>query len=147
MNYKIISPIATDVKDTLIEKEGVVVTFTLNQVEAHIKQLEQAKKELEAKGEYEAARITNVSENHPKVLELEGEELMAAYILQEATSMKKAVDAKLEEINTQLADYAAEVEEILEQVPELVVPTIVEQAEAVLEAAEPVEPTDEPTDE
>lgn len=108
-----------DPKQAVIEKSGHVIHFTIAEIEQNDADLEKSRKEVAAKKNYEEARITNVTEHHPKILELTGEELMAAYIYQEAKSMVKACDDKLAEIDGQLADDRQEIDIILKQLPEL----------------------------
>jgi hypothetical protein len=106
---------APDALDIKIVKTGGEVEFTLGQIETDITYLNKAKKELSGEIGVKKATITNVTSTHPHIAEMSNEDLTAAYIYREASGYLHVAEPKLAEIEKQLADYAAEKEEILKQ--------------------------------
>lgn len=110
---------ALDPRSSVIEKRGYTITFTLTELEANDRQMEKQAKELEAKRDYEAAKMTNIETNHPFVLDMSEQDLFTAHMYMEAKATRRVCDLKATEIRTQLAEDAAEIAEILKQVPAL----------------------------
>ena len=129
MDYKIIKK-EDNILDSKIEKLGVVVTFTMTEVIEHTAMLQKLLKELTAKRDYEKAKMTNIENNHPFVLDMDEADMFTAHMYQEAKAIVVVSDSKIAEVETQLEDYADETAEIEKQIPELV-----QKIEVVPEAA------------
>jgi chromosome segregation ATPase len=104
-----------NILEEVIEKEGVVVRFTIQEVKDHQAQLVKIKKELDAKRGLEDAGKQNIENNHPFVKDLSEQDLFTAHMYQEAIGMIKAIDNKLKEVNNQIEEYEKELEEIKTQ--------------------------------
>lgn len=118
MQYSIVDK-AEDIKDSKIEKLGVVVNFTFREVEAHEENLKKVMIELQAKVDYEAAKMTNIETNHPFVLSMSEQDMFTAHMYQEAKAIVLVGKQKVAEIQKGLDDYALEKVEIIKQIPEL----------------------------
>lgn len=105
-------------KDRVIEKRGHLITFTMNEIERNDEILKRNRKEVEAKMEYEKAVMHNVESYHPFVLDMTPEDLLTAWMYQEAKGNVKMCADKLEEIDKQLTEDEAEIAEIKKQIPE-----------------------------
>jgi len=110
---------AEDIKDTNIIKKGVIVNFTMRQVEEHETSLGKLLKELSAKKELEEAKMTNIERNHKFVLKLSEKNLFTAHMYQEAKAIVHVAKLKIKEVEEQVEEYRKEREEIYKQVPEL----------------------------
>lgn len=131
---------AANPRDSVIEKRGYTITFTLTELEANDRQMAKQVKELEAKRDYEAAKMTNIETNHPFVLDMSEQDLFIAHMYMEAKATRRVCDMKAKEIQQQLAEDAAEIAEILKQVPELAsVPSPAEFVPAPEEVVPPAE--------
>lgn len=118
MKYAIMEA-ADTVKDSKIEKLGVVVTFTMREVEAHEAMLRKLQKELQAKLDFEQAKMFNVERNHSFVKDMSPQDLFTAHMYQDARANSTAARDKLTEVEKQLSDYENEKIEIVKQIPEL----------------------------
>lgn len=101
--------------DAIILKTGGEVEFTLGDIESDITYLQKAEKELVAQIGIHKATVENVKRTHPKVLEMTGEFLTAAYLYREATGFLNIAEDKLLEVKKQLEEYASDKIEILDQ--------------------------------
>lgn len=113
--------------DSIIEKRGHVITFSMQQILDNDKLMERNLKELEAKRAYEAAKMTNIEVNHPFVLKFTVQELFTAHMYQEARTMVGMCDVKIKEIKDQLESDKQEMEDIKAQIPELATVEATEQ--------------------
>lgn len=118
MLYKI-TETAEDIKDAKIEKAGVLVYFTMRDIEAHEENLKRTLMELVAKAGLEKAKMTNVENFHPFVKEMSLEDLSTAHTYMTAKMMFEVASGKAEEIEKQLKEYEAEKIEIVKQIPDL----------------------------
>tara|TARA_R110000868_G_scaffold9504_2_gene47160 strand:- start:1771 stop:2187 length:417 start_codon:yes stop_codon:yes gene_type:complete len=109
----------TDPQKQIIEKRGHVVTFTLDQVDSHILELRKHIKEITSKCDYEKAKMTNIEEHHDYVKEMDDEKRFTVHMYQDARATVKLCEVKLKEIEKQIEEYAAEVLDIIKQVPEI----------------------------
>lgn len=114
LTYKV-SEENEDPKLTKIEKRGLVVEFCLDDVLTHEANLKKFLTEVNAKISVEKAKMDNIEHNHEFIKELTDEQVFACYMYQEAKIQHIAATEKLEEINTQMMDYATEKKAILEQ--------------------------------
>jgi hypothetical protein len=104
-----------NIKDSVIEKTGHKITFTFAAVEAHKEKLAKSIKELMGKREIELASMENVKSNHPKFLELTGEEMVAAAIYEKSREMVQEIERAVSVYEKQLAEYEAEETEAKKQ--------------------------------
>ncbi len=116
-------------RDAVVEKRGVVVSFTLGELDGNAAANAKMKKQCEGMITINAAKMKNVEEHHPFVLTMPGEDLVAAHIYAEAQGMVKEAQRQLDAINKQIVEDAAEAEEILKQLPELAKAPKVEAAD------------------
>lgn len=121
MEYKLSDTKAENIKDTVIEKTGVIVKFTMGELEGADAGMEKILKEITAKRDYEKAKMTNIETNHPFVLTLSEEDLFTAHMYQDSKNLVKMAEIKIPEFKKQLAEDAAEILEIKCQIPELAV--------------------------
>jgi patatin-like phospholipase/acyl hydrolase len=112
--YKIIE-IALDPKDSLIEKSGITVTFSLHNIEADVAYLNKALKEIEGKLGIESATMANVERTHPHIAAMTPEDLVAAFLYKQSSGFVTIAKEKIAEINKQINDYKMETEEIKAQ--------------------------------
>lgn len=108
-----------EVKDRIIEKTGHVTEFTLRAVEENMAIVDKNIKEIVAKRDHEDAKMQNIQHFHPFVLEMSDEDLLTAWLYQEARGIVQLCDTKLAEINEQREKDLAEIAEIKAQIPEL----------------------------
>ena len=127
MDYSIVEQ-AENVKDSKIEKLGVVVYFTMAELDKQDEQLKKALVEVEAQTNYYAARMANVENNHvfsgntiKKVTDFSDEDLFAAHMYQEAKAAMMVGSNKVKQLKKQLEDDEIERAEIVKQIPELAV--------------------------
>lgn len=119
MQYKITTVNAENSKESNIQKLGVVINFTLAEVEQHEVMLAKAVKEIVSKRDYEQAKMTNIETHHPFVLTMPEQDVFTCSMYQEAKDIVHMAVNKLAEIEKQLADYVEEKAEIIKQIPEL----------------------------
>lgn len=119
MEYTIPVVNAEDPKMSTIEKRGDVVTFTYADIEEQERLLGKALKEITAKRDLEAAKLLNIESYHPFVKNLSEEELFTAHMYQESKAITIVAQPKIDQIQKQLDEYAAEKAVIRQQLPVL----------------------------
>lgn len=119
ISYKLKQLNEEDPMDSVIEKTGHVVEFSMTQVNANKKIVEKSMRELESQKAHEEAKMKNIEEHHEFVQNMTEFELATASMYYDAKVMAKACAEKLVELIEQTKKDDAEVEEILRQVPEL----------------------------
>lgn len=95
------------------------VTFSLNEIIGDITAFDRKLKELEGMRVVNAAKVTNVTRQHPFVLDLSEADLMAAYLYQESKSMVAQTEKHIAAILNEKKMALAEVADIKAQIPEL----------------------------
>lgn len=143
-DYTIATPAESgDYRDAVIEKEGLKVQFTVADVEADRTMIAKQMKENKGQLVLEAAKIENITTNHPFVLDLTEEQLFTCALLQECMKRKEQAEKNIKILQDQDEDYAKEVAAIMSKLGfvETSVPTTEEVATEPVEA--PVE-TSEP---
>ncbi len=118
MEYKI-SEENEDPKQSVIEKAGVLVHFTLADVERDRAINAKSRKEVAAKRDFEFAVTQNIEQHHPEILELDDETLLRVWMYQEAKGKIKVCDEKLAEFDKNEDELIVELEDISNQLPEL----------------------------
>lgn len=111
-------------RDSIIEKRGHVIRFSLNQLEANHAQLAKTRKEIDAQMQYERAKIANIESFHPFVKELTEEQLSTVDIYSTAKNIEKQCVEKLKEIDDYVSNDTVEIADIKKQIPELDMPEI-----------------------
>lgn len=132
MQYKIVEK-ADDAKDAKIEKLGVVVNFTWNDVVRDIERLKKALKEIEGQKTIDEAKMKNIEQYHPIVLTTSPEDMVSISLYADSKGRVGMCNEKIAQIDKQLADYEEEMEDIAKQIPELIQDSpIVEEAKEIL---------------
>jgi DNA-directed RNA polymerase subunit H (RpoH/RPB5) len=128
--------------DNVIEKSGIAIKFTLNDIEQNIRDIEKKVKELQGKLDIEAAKCANIEEHHPFVKELGDEKGKIVHLYQESRAYVRQIPAVIEDLKHNVEDLKAERAQI-EKVCGVAVPRIVLDASAVEALKEAQEPTNE----
>jgi hypothetical protein len=105
ITYKV-KEVALDPLDSLIEKSGGTVEFTVRKINDDIVYLNKAQKEVDGQVRISKATMENVKRTHPHIAEMKPEDLTAAYLYREALGVVTAGEEKLKQIEAQLKDYA-----------------------------------------
>jgi len=108
-----------NIEDQVIEKHGHVIEFTMSDVDANIRHNTKTQTELSAKLELDTAKQENIENFHPFVKEMSEEDLFTAWMYKDQQNTIDMIQAKLEEVTTQIESDKAEVEVIKSQIPEL----------------------------
>lgn len=109
-------------RDSVIEKRGHVIKFTLAELAQNHIALEKLDKELTAQAELERAKMKNIEEHHSFVLDLSDEELFTAHMYANAKALLTQCVDKKKEIADQLESDRKEIADIKEQIPGIEVP-------------------------
>jgi len=99
-----------DYKETVIEKSGITVPFTLGALETSITDMEKTLKELRAKYNHEKIIKENIEQHHPFVLDLTPEQKHTVYMYLEACEVVKQYEPKIAEFDEALQSDKAELE-------------------------------------
>lgn len=118
MQYKIIKS-AEDINDAVIEKSGITVEFSLNDVERTQKYNDKQLKEIEGKYQIEKAKMVNIEENHAFVKEMSDQDLFTAGMYYEAKNFCEQAEKKIAEFKEHKSELIKELIEIYAQIPEL----------------------------
>jgi hypothetical protein len=137
---------AADPLDSVIEKTGATVKFTMRQLDQADAQMQRTLKEITSQRDLEKAKMTNIENNHPEVLKMTDEQLFTAAMYQEAKRMVGMLDPKIVEFQKALDTDLAEKAVIETQCPE-VVPAPVATPEATAATADTAAPAEATTSE
>ncbi len=118
MEYKILER-KEDIKESVIEKTGHVIHFTMYEHEAVEKKNQKERMAIEGQRNVDKATMDNIEHHHPFVLDLTPEQLFTCHMYQEAKGMVEMCDKKLTEFDKHDAEMAEEMKEIYKQLPEL----------------------------
>jgi hypothetical protein len=116
-NYKIIENKENPL-ESIIEKDGITVQFTLVGMETQAKMVEKKLTEMKAQLELEEASAKNVENNHPEVIDPSEEEIKKAHNIVLHISYKtkaKEIAEEIAKIEQAFVDYKAELDEIKNQ--------------------------------
>lgn len=113
-------------RESVIEKRGHVIKFTLAELAQNHIQLEKLDKELTAQAEHERAKMKNIEAHHPFVLDLTDEQLFTAHMYANAKALLTQCVSKKQEIADQLESDRKEIADIKEQIPGIDVPEPIE---------------------
>ncbi len=118
-------------EDTIIEKTGDSVSFSIGQIMANEAELEKLRRQLQAQVDIEAAKMSNIEEHHPFVLTMSEQDMFTAHMYQGAKSIVLVGKDKIKQIEDALKSSAEEREEIKRQIPDLEVKAEVKSEEGV----------------
>ena len=102
----------------VITKTGHSITFTMDDIRAHLAKLDKIEKELTSQKELEEAKMTNVETNHEMVKTLTDEQFVACGIYARAKEIHTACIQKLEQVAEARKEYAEDLKAIEEQTGE-----------------------------
>lgn len=119
VTYKLKELNKEDPMDSVIEKTGHTVEFSMSNVRENEAAVEKAVKELTAQKNLEDAKMRNIEEHYPFVQGLTDFELSTASLYWESRQLAKACATKLVELEQQRSQDMVEIEEIYRQVPEV----------------------------
>lgn len=105
-----------DPKASIIVKSNVDVKFTLNELEANEREYTKMVRQLKAQKELADAKMKNIEEHHPFVMDLSEEQAFTVHMYQEARAMSRVCGQKLPEYEAELEYIAAEKVEIAKQI-------------------------------
>lgn len=114
MEYKV-KQTSEDESAVIIEKSGQVSEFTVADVRSNRKDLEKTLKQIKGQKELEDAKVTNIKEHNPFVLDMSEKDLHAAYMYWEAYAISKVCEKKIKEIEDALTKGEQEIKDIKEQ--------------------------------
>lgn len=104
-----------DKGESIIEKRGHVITFTLQEVEDHKKLLAKSLKEYSAMKQVFDAKAQNVVNNNPEISDMTEEKIHAIWFYYEQAHNGKEYGKKIVEIENQIKEYDDELAEIKKQ--------------------------------
>lgn len=131
IEYKV-ETIAENPLETVIEKTGLTVKFTMQQILDHEVQLHKNVEALTAQLALEKAKLTNIEDNHPTVVAMSEQDLFTAHMYKSIKDVVQNVQNALTNNQTELNQYATEKAAIYAQVPE------VKPAEAMVSPMQPI---------
>lgn len=88
--------------EIIIEEHGNIPTFTFGQLLQNIEEINKIIKELDSTIEHQEAKMKNISEFHPFVLDMIDEDLHTAHMYWEAKSLEKKLKEKRSSVKEQL---------------------------------------------
>lgn len=124
-----------DYRDAVIGKTGLKVEFTMAEVEADRALIAKQMKENKGQLVLEAAKIENITTNHPFVLDLTEEQLFTCALLHQCMKTKEQAEKNIEILQKQDDRYAQEVSAIMSKLG--FVETALPVAEEVVAEAAP----------
>jgi hypothetical protein len=101
--------------ESLIEKRGHVITFTIQQVEDHKKLLAKSLKEYSAMKQVFDAKAQNIVNNNPEISDMTEEKIHAVWFYYEQFHNSKKYGEKIVEVENQIKEYDEELAEIKKQ--------------------------------
>lgn len=107
-----VKPATVEGEEDKVVKTGHPYEFTMTQVRENMTAIAKSIKELTAKLTYEKAKLTNIEQFHPEVLELGPETLAACKLYLDIKMVAEKVEAALNEMTMQYASNEAEIAEI-----------------------------------
>lgn len=108
-----------ELKDRIIEKRGDIIEFSFSELENNIEKLKKLKVEIEAKIKHEEAVCENIKHFHSNITEMSEEDLLTAWMYKNSKGEIDIYSDKLKKVEDSLAQDSKEMEDILEQLPDL----------------------------
>lgn len=112
--YEVIEK-AENPAETKVKKSGITAEFTLREVQADIASLQKLRLEIDAKARIESAKMQNIERDMPEIADMDENQRKIIYIYQQAASTYKMASEKVAEIDKQLEEYEAELNNITQQ--------------------------------
>ncbi len=103
--YKLKEIDGEDKIDQVIEKSDFSHEFTVRSILEHKKYLEKNIKELTSQRDLEVAKMTNYTENHPYILELDDEKQNAVTLYRTSKLLHEQCVEKLAELDEVVKEY------------------------------------------
>lgn len=113
MKYKIIK--SKNILDTTVKASEIETKFTIGEFMADTEYNKKKLTEIEAMMTMEKAKMTNIKNNHPEVLELDKKVLVGAYLYYQSLVAVKESKEKMKQINSVLKQSAKDRKEIEKQ--------------------------------
>ena len=108
--------------DSIVEKRGHVIRFSLREILVNHAQLEKVDGEMKGQMELQLAKMKNIEQHHGFVISLTPEELFTVHMYAEAKSIYTQCLNKRKEIEDTIKSDKEEIAEIKKQIPELDLP-------------------------
>lgn len=99
-------------RGSVITKTNVEVDFTVDELLANRREFTKMAKQLKAQKELADAKMKNIEEHHPFVMDLSEEQAFTVHMYQEARAMSRVCGQKLPEYESELAFIEEELKEI-----------------------------------
>lgn len=112
--YQIKKKGKTQNEHVIEKKYEHVVTFTMEDIEAHERLLEKALKELDTQLKLESAKRDNIRNNNKWINNMTPEKVHACYMFHSSVAAIAQYNPKIKEIKKQLKEYKAEKAQIKE---------------------------------
>ena len=112
--YKLVEK-NTDPLKAVIEKSGITVEFTLEDMLDEQKQLRKVLDEYKAQRSFESAKMENIEHFHPFVLDFDDNQRNTIAMYNEAKLRKEAADVRIAEYSKQLQESEKEMALISEK--------------------------------
>lgn len=117
MDYKIVKK-AENPHESTIQMNGKPIEFSLMTIASNIERANKSSTELEAQAKLNRAKMTNIEENHPFILQLTEMELFTAHMYFDAKAIATVSEQKLEEFKEAKVKDEAVLAELFEKMPE-----------------------------
>lgn len=104
-----------NILDTVIQKTGGTVEFTLAEIEQSLNAGKKMLKEITAKKELSEATIINIENFHPEVKQFNAEQLIAFYMHRQNTGIVSEANKKIEELKLAIEETEQAKRDIKEQ--------------------------------
>ena len=122
-----------NLKDRIIEKQGYVITFTVNELENNIAEVETHRKEQEGMFTHRNAIVENIEHYHKFIKKLTPEQVHVVWAYKDAKTSRDVFQKNMEKCEVQLQEDKEELAEVLKQIPELAVIPSAEVVEGELQ--------------
>lgn len=114
-SYRLLEPNEGDYKQAKIEKGGISAVFSIAEVEAMQTRNEKTIKEIEGNLKIRRAEIVNLEHFHPKIKDLDDNDLGAASLYFEAKKYIKEAEPALKSVASAIAENNSMVETVMKQ--------------------------------
>lgn len=101
--------------ESIIEKRGHVISFTVSEVNAHKEKMARLHKELSANKQVLDAKAQNVLDFHPEIKDMTDEQVFNVWFYREQTRKTEEYAKKIEEVEALIKQYDEELAEIEKQ--------------------------------
>ena len=115
LTYRILEENVENIGASVVEKVGMVVTFTVDDIDRDLVALRKKREELEGQMKIESARMVNIDRTNPEIGQMSEEMRQVVYIYERAYAFCKVGGEKIAEIVAQEKEYRDEVTNIIMQ--------------------------------